>query len=58
MPYTIRKRGSKYCVINKDTGKVKSCKFKTKTDAEKYRRFLEMYHQYEIGKGPKPKKAK
>lgn len=58
MPYTIRKKGSKYCVINKDTGKVKSCKFTSKADAEKYRRFLEMYHAYEQGKGKKPRGVK
>ena len=58
MPYKTERRGSKYCVINTDTGKVKSCKFTSKADAEKYRKFLAMYHQYEKGKGPKPRGAK
>ena len=58
MPYTIHKRGSKFCVINKDTGKVKSCKFTSRKKAEAYRRVLEMYHKWEKGQGEKPRVMK
>ena len=54
MPYMIRKRGNKWCVLKK-SGEVKSCKFTSKDSAMKYFRFLEMYHQWEKGKGKKPR---
>ena len=58
MPYITRKRGNKFCVINKDTGKVLSCKFKTKEQAEKYRKLRAMIHKWKKGEGPKPKVVK
>lgn len=39
MPYEIKKRGNKYCVLKK-TGKVKSCKFTDKHGAIAYMRAL------------------
>lgn len=40
MPYEIKKRGKKFCVINKETGKVKSCKFTSRHAAIAYMRAL------------------
>jgi len=40
MPYKIEKRGDKFAVINKETGKVKSSKFTNVHDAVAYMRAL------------------
>ena len=40
MPYGIRKSGSKFNVVNKDTGKVKGT-HNSRTSAEKQRRLIE-----------------
>ena len=40
MPYGIRKSGSKFNVVNKNTGKVKGT-HSSRTSAEKQRRLLE-----------------
>ena len=49
MPYGIRRRGSKWVVVNKNTGDVKGT-HTSKTKAEKQRRLLEM-----IKHGGKPR---
>lgn len=51
MPYKIEKKGSKYLVINKDTGKVKGT-HPSKDKATKQMRLL-----YGIEKGWKPTNA-
>lgn len=40
MPYEITKKGKKLCVVNKETGKVKSCKFADRHSAIAYMRAL------------------
>lgn len=52
MPYSIRKRGNKYVVVNKNTGKVKGT-HASKSKAESQRRLLEG-----IKRGWKPTGAK
>lgn len=43
MPYRVDKRGSQYCVINKDTGETQKC-YDNKSDADKYNTALNMAH--------------
>jgi len=54
MPYAIRKRGNRFCVINKQTGAVKSCKFRSRAAAKPYMRAL--YHAEGGGKFTRSKK--
>jgi len=44
MPYYIEKRGSKWCVINRNTGENKGCS-DSKKDAIAHRRVLEGVHR-------------
>lgn len=54
MPYTIKKLGNKFTVVNTDTGKVKG-KHGTRAGAERQRRLLEGVHR---GWEPTGKRAK
>lgn len=52
MPYKILKRGSKYVVVNKETGKVKG------THATRQKAVKQMRLLYMIESGAKPTKTK
>lgn len=54
MPYKIEKRGEKYCVINKDTGKSKGCS-DSEREAIAHQRFL---YGVEHGMTPRSEKKK
>ncbi len=54
MPYSIRKRGSKFVVVNKDTGKVKG----THSSKIKAQRQVNLLRGVEHGFKPTGKKAR
>jgi len=52
MPWAIKKQGSKFCVINQDTGKVKGC-HPTKADAREQQKALYVHVPESRPKGKK-----
>lgn len=44
MPYKIKIKGGKYCVIVRDTGKTKKC-YDNEADAQAYNSALNMAHK-------------
>lgn len=55
MPYKLVKRGDKYCVINKDTGKSKGCSVSRAMGVKHLRALYAAEGGAEMGKGKKSK---